>query len=74
MNECGSERAYDNIAVGAFENKFKKKPLPSLSSRKGLTNWRFLLKNNKALCAPYFNLQPKVIDRADVVGEAGASE
>ena len=33
MNECGSERAYDNIAVGAFENKFKKKPLPSLSSR-----------------------------------------
>ena len=22
MNESGSERAYDNIAVGAFENKF----------------------------------------------------
>ena len=24
MNESGSERAYDNIAVGAFENKFSK--------------------------------------------------
>ena len=24
MNECGSERAYDNIAAGAFENKFSK--------------------------------------------------
>ena len=22
MNESGSERAYDNIAAGAFENKF----------------------------------------------------
>ena len=24
MNECGSEWAYDNIAAGAFENKFSK--------------------------------------------------
>ena len=24
MNESGSERAYDNIAAGAFENKFSK--------------------------------------------------
>ena len=24
MNESGSERAYDDIAVGAFENKFSK--------------------------------------------------
>ena len=33
-----------NLCFILYENKFKKKPLPSLSSRKGLTNWRFLLK------------------------------
>ena len=44
-----------NLCFSLYENKFKKKPLPSLSSRKGLTNWRFLLKNNKALCASYFS-------------------
>ena len=33
-----------NLCFSLYENKFKKKPLPSLSSRKGLTNWRFLLK------------------------------
>ncbi len=32
-----------NLCFSLYENKFKKKPLPSLSSRKGLTNWRFLL-------------------------------
>ena len=49
-----------NLCFSLYENKFKKKPLPSLSSRKGLTNWRFLLKNNKALCASYFNFQSSI--------------
>ena len=41
--EYGSEWASDNIVVGAFESELKKKPLPSLSSRKGLTNLLELL-------------------------------
>jgi len=49
-----------SLCFSLYENKFKKKPLPSLSSRKGLTNWRFLLKNNKALCASYFNFQSSI--------------
>ena len=70
--EYGSEWASDNIVVGAFENELKKKPLPSLSSRKGLTNWRFLLKNNKVLCVSYFNFQSSIFNSIDYNAPADA--
>ena len=61
-----------NLCFSLYENKFKKKPLPSLSSRKGLTNWRFLLKNNKALCASYFNFQSSIFNSIDYNAPADA--
>ena len=60
------------LCFSLYENTFKKKPLPSLSSRKGLTNWRFLLKNNKALCASYFNFQSSIFNSIDYNAPADA--
>ena len=118
------------LCFSLYENKFKKKPLPSLSSRKGLTNCSLITSFDlimnvelgflqarsvvvylwKGFCRKawvrrwwngklvfkfqhlayttiskkwkplkmfsrfFFNLQPKVIDRADAVNEVGASE
>ena len=68
----GSFWAYVKFDVWLSESKLKKKPLPSLSSRKGLTNWRFLLKNNKVLCASYFNFQCSIFNSIDYNAPADA--